>query len=143
MYISKSFKTKIIEEDLTITAPSHLALIAKNLIGDDMELVENFIVVSLTSASKVIRSEVLYRGTLNRSLVHPRDIFRDAIKENAAAVLVAHNHPSGTIKPSVADLKITMRLKKVGKLVGIELKDHVIVAPDGNFLSFHDEDLLL
>ena len=142
MYISKSFKTKRVKEDLRITSPRGLADIAINLIGDDIELVENFIVVTLTNASKVIRAEILYRGTLNQSLVHPRDVFRDAIKENAAAVLVAHNHPSGTLEPSRTDIQITERLKKVGELVGISLEDHIIFVPGGDFYSFNDEGLL-
>ena len=119
-----------------------MALLAKELIGDDIELVENFIVITLNSSSKVIRSEVLYRGTLNQSLVHPRDIFRDAIKENAAAVLIAHNHPSGTIAPSEKDIIITKRLTEVGELIGIPLKDHVIVVPVGGYYSFNDHGIL-
>ena len=142
MYISKSFKTKNIKEDLTITEPRQLAQLAKNLIGDDIELVENFIVISLTGSSKVIRSEVLYRGTLNQSLVHPRDIFRDAIKENAAAVLIAHNHPSGALTPSKSDIAVTKRLIEVGNIVGISIKDHVIIVPNGGYYSFHDRGIL-
>ncbi len=142
MYILKSLKTKKIKDDLTITAPREFALLVRDLIGDDLELVENFVVVTLTNASKVIRAEVLYRGTLGQSIVHPRDVFRDAIKENAAAVLIAHNHPSGTREPSRADIQITERLKEVGKLIGIQLSDHLIVTPKGYFYSFNSEGVL-
>ena len=141
MYILKSLKTKKIKDDLTITEPREFAILVRDLIGDDIELVENFVVVTLTNASKVIRAEVLYRGTLGQSIVHPRDVFRDAIKENAAAVLIAHNHPSGVLEPSTADIQVTNRLKEVSKIVGIDLLDHVIISKEG-FYSFQEEGLI-
>ena len=142
MYILKSLKTKKIKDDLTITEPREFAILVRDLIGDDLEMVENFVVVTLTNASKVIRAEVLYRGTLDHSIVHPRDVFRDAIKENAAAVLIAHNHPSGSREPSRADIQITKRLKEVGELVGIQLSDHIIVTAKGYHYSFNSEGVL-
>ncbi len=95
----------------------------------------------LDGASKVIRQEVIFIGTLNQSLVHPREVFRPAIIDNSAGVIVLHNHPSGTLEPSQADIQITSRLKKVGTLVGIELLDHIIVTVDGHY-SFSDQGLL-
>ncbi|RUM71266.1 MAG: hypothetical protein DSZ07_00795, partial [Sulfurovum sp.] len=78
---------------------------------------------------------------LNQSLVHPREVFADAIAARAAGIIIAHNHPSGTLSASRADIAITQRLDEVSKLVGIELLDHVILAKDG-FYSFSDEGLL-
>jgi len=74
-------------------------------------------------------------------LVHPREVFADAIADRAAGIIIAHNHPSGTLSVSKVDIVITKRLDEVAKLVGIELLDHIILAKDG-FYSFVDEGLL-
>ena len=102
---------------------------------------EYFIVVTLDSASRVIETRVISIGTLNQSLVHPREVFRPAILDNAAGIIVAHNHPSGQVEPSIEDRRVTKRLKEVGKLVGIELLDHVILTDNG-YYSFSEEDLV-
>jgi DNA repair protein RadC len=102
---------------------------------------EHFLLITLDGASKVINKRVIHIGTLNQSLVHPREVFRPAILDNSAGIIIAHNHPSGTLEPSRADIAITDRLKEVSKLMGIELLDHVILASKG-FYSFSDEGLL-
>ncbi len=102
---------------------------------------EHFIMVSLDGASKVINTRVIHIGTINQSLVHPREVFRPAIQDNAVGIIIAHNHPSGTLEASRADVQITNRLKEVGKLVGIELLDHVILV-EGGYYSFNEEGLL-
>ena len=102
---------------------------------------EHFVVVTLDGASRVIETRVISIGTLNQSLVHPREVFRPAILDNAAGIIVAHNHPSGQVEPSIEDRKVTKRLKEVGKLVGIELLDHVILTDNG-YYSFSEEDLV-
>lgn len=102
---------------------------------------EHFLVMTLDGASHIINTRTVFIGTLNQSLVHPREVFADAIADRAAGIIVAHNHPSGTLAASRADMQITQRLKEVASLVGIELLDHVILAKDG-FYSFSDEGLL-
>ena len=102
---------------------------------------EHFITITLDGRSKVIEKRVIHIGTLNQSLVHPREVFRPAILDNAAGIIIAHNHPSGTLEASRADISITQRLKEVAKLVGIELLDHVIISKEG-YYSFSDEGLL-
>jgi len=102
---------------------------------------EHFILLTLDGASKVIEKRVIHIGTLNQSLVHPREVFRPAILDNAAGVIISHNHPSGTLEASRADIQITDRLKEVAKLVGIELLDHIIISKKG-YYSFSDEGLL-
>lgn len=102
---------------------------------------EHFLVMTLDGASHIINTRTVFIGTLNQSLVHPREVFADAIADRAAGIIVAHNHPSGTLAASRADLQITQRLKEVAALVGIELLDHVILAKDG-FYSFSDEGVL-
>jgi len=102
---------------------------------------EYFLVITLDGASHIINTRTVFIGTLNQSLVHPREVFADAIADRAAGIIIAHNHPSGTLSASRADIGITQRLEEVAKLVGIELLDHVILAKDG-FYSFADEGLL-
>ena len=102
---------------------------------------EHFLVITLDGASHILNTRTVFIGTLNQSMVHPREVFADAIADRAAGIIIAHNHPSGTLEASRADIQITQRLKEVSKLVGIELLDHVILAKDG-FYSFTDEGLL-
>jgi len=97
--------------------------------------------ITLDGASHIINTRTVFIGTLNQSLVHPREVFADAIADRSAGIIIAHNHPSGTLIASRADIQITQRLKEVSKLVGIELLDHVILAKSG-FYSFADEGLL-
>jgi len=100
---------------------------------------EHFLLVTLDGASKVINKRVIHIGTINQSLVHPREVFRPAILDNAVGVIIAHNHPSGTLEASRADISITQRLKEVSKLVGIDLLDHVIIAK-GGYYSFSEDN---
>jgi len=102
---------------------------------------EHFLTITLDGASHIINTRTVFIGTLNQSLVHPREVFADAIADRAAGIIIAHNHPSGTLEASRADVQITQRLKEVSKLVGIELLDHVILSKHG-YYSFSDEGLL-
>jgi len=102
---------------------------------------EYFLTITLDGASHIIQTRTVFIGTLNQSLVHPREVFADAIADRAAGIIIAHNHPSGTREPSRADMQITQRLKEVAKLVGIELLDHVILTKEG-YYSFSDEGVL-
>ena len=102
---------------------------------------EHFLSITLDGASHIINTRTVFIGTLNQSLVHPREVFSDAIADRAAGIIIAHNHPSGTLEASRADIQITQRLKEVSKLVGIELLDHVILSKQG-YYSFSDEGLL-
>lgn len=102
---------------------------------------EHFLTITLDGASHIINTRTVFIGTLNQSLVHPREVFADAIADRAAGIIIAHNHPSGTLEASRADREVTRRLKEVSKLVGIELLDHVILSKHG-FYSFSDEGLL-
>ncbi|MCB4748355.1 MAG: DNA repair protein RadC [Sulfurovum sp.] len=102
---------------------------------------EYFLSITLDGASHIINTRTVFIGTLNQSMVHPREVFANAIADRAAGIIIAHNHPSGTLHPSRADIRITERLKEVAKLVGIELLDHVILSQEG-YYSFSDEGLL-
>lgn len=98
---------------------------------------ENFVALYLNSRNQLVYKETVSVGTLNGSLVHPREVFEPAIKHLAAQVLISHNHPSGDENPSDADITVTKRLVEAGKILGIEIMDHIIVT--GNiYYSFKE-----
>jgi DNA repair protein RadC len=101
-------------------------------------VVETFHVVLLDQKHRVLRTVEISCGTLTASLVHPREVYRPAILEAAAAVVFVHNHPSGDPAPSAEDLDITRRLREVGELVGVRVLDHVIIGR-GRYVSFVDD----
>lgn len=88
---------------------------------------EHFFVISLNTKNKVKFVELVSIGTVNASLVHPREVFRRCIMRGASAAIVCHNHPSGESEPSEEDINITKRLVEAGKIIGIEILDHVII----------------
>ena len=90
----------------------------------------------LDSRHRILGITEISRGTLTASLVHPREVFKAAILANAAAIIVAHNHPSGDVTPSSEDDKVTKRLREAGKVMGIRVLDHVIVGPMGGSHSY-------
>lgn len=92
---------------------------------------EYFLLVTLDGAHQVIEVREITVGLVNRSLAHPREVFRPAIADSAAAIVVAHNHPSGSIEVSTEDKEVTRRLVDAGELIGIPLLDHVIVSKRG------------
>ncbi len=98
---------------------------------------EHFIILHLDTRNRVIKDEVVSIGTLNSSLIHPREVFKSAIKESANAVILVHNHPSGDTEPSQEDHEITERLFDAGELLSIKVLDHVIVGKEG-YYSFND-----
>jgi len=90
---------------------------------------EHFVIFLLNARNQLIKKETVSIGTLSASLVHPREVFEPAIKHNSATIIISHNHPSGDPTPSDADISITSQLLKAGEIMGIEILDHVIVAP--------------
>ena len=104
---------------------------------------ENFLVLMLSQKNTVIGINTVSVGSLTASVVHPREVFKPAILSNAAAIILAHNHPSGAPQPSQEDRVLTVRLVAAGKLLGISVLDHVIIG-DGTsaYFSFADEGLL-
>lgn len=98
---------------------------------------ENFIELCLDTKNYIIKEETISIGTLNANIVHPRDVFKTAIEESAASIIVAHNHPSGDPTPSREDIEITKKLIEAGKIIGIEVLDHIIIG-DGRHLSMKE-----
>lgn len=102
---------------------------------------EHFVIFFLDSRNQEIKREIISVGSLNASLVHPREVFEPAVKNLAAQVILAHNHPSGDPEPSKDDLELNKRLVEAGKILGIEVIDHIIIGKAG-FLSFKEKGLL-
>lgn len=102
---------------------------------------EQFVVILLNSKNKVIGTEVVSEGSLSSSIVHPREVYAPAMLHHAAAIMVAHNHPSGDPKPSFEDEEVTRMLSRSGKVLGIPMIDHVIIG-DGNYYSFLENEAL-
>lgn len=120
-----------------IKGPQDGADIASRFIGrDDREV---FFVMCLNTKNHVVAVHRCHIGSLNASIVHPREVFKSAILNNAASVIVAHQHPSGDITPSVEDINVTKRLAEAGKLLGIEVLDHLVVNNEGKFTSLKEK----
>lgn len=102
---------------------------------------EHFLAIYLDAKNHILEHRLLFKGTLDASIVHPREVFKEALLASACRVLVVHNHPSQDLTPSMADRIITQRLKETGELIGIELLDHLIVGTT-QYFSFRAHGLL-
>ncbi|MCF0237783.1 MAG: DNA repair protein RadC [Sphaerochaetaceae bacterium] len=94
---------------------------------------EHFLALSLNGANELMETRVITVGLVNRTLVHPREVFSEAIKNRATSIILAHNHPSGNLMPSNDDIEVTIRLKKAGNILGIEILDHIIFSEDSYY----------
>lgn len=126
-------------KDFDIKNPQDVVKAIQSSIKDKTK--EHFKLILLNTRNKVIGISTVSIGTLNSNLVHPREVFKEAISHSAASVVLAHNHPSGDSEPSEDDLTITKRLVEAGKILGIEVLDHIIIAKNG-FFSFKEKGLL-
>lgn len=113
------------------------------LFNDEMRYLqkEHFKIILLDTKNQILSVEEISIGTLNASIVHPRDVFKIAIKRNANSIILIHNHPSGDPTPSKEDINITNRLLDVGELVGIKVLDHIIIG-DNVYISFKEKNLI-
>ena len=125
---------------IRLSAPHTVARWLRSVIGH--ETVEVFLVLCLNTRNGLIGYHEVSRGTLNETLVHPREVFKVAILANAASVILAHNHPSGDPDPSPNDRNLTARLVGAGELMGIDVLDHIIVGEGDRYVSFRDTELL-
>lgn len=123
-----------------ITTPGDAARVASELLdGYDREV---FLVLALSTASRVIGAHVAHMGTLDASIACAREVFRFALLVNARSVIVAHNHPSGNLEPSQADIKVSRELKAAGKVMSITLLDSLVIGFDGRYTSLTERGLL-
>jgi len=126
-------------KDFDIKNPQSVVKAIQSSIKDKAK--EHFKLILLNTRNKIIGISTVSIGTLNSNLVHPREVFKDAISHSAASVVFAHNHPSGDPEPSEDDLTITKRLTEAGKILGIEVLDHIIITKNG-FFSFKEKGLI-
>ncbi|TCM97681.1 DNA replication and repair protein RadC [Paenibacillus sp. BK033] len=112
---------------------------AANYVMEEMRYLkkEHFVCLFLNTKNHIIARETLSVGTLNASLVHPREVFRAAVKAGSASIICVHNHPSGDPMPSPEDITLTKRLVEAGELMGIEVLDHLVIG-DGRFISLKE-----
>jgi DNA repair protein RadC len=102
---------------------------------------ECFVALYLNTKNHLLKEETVSLGSLNANIIHPREVFKSAILESAAAVILAHNHPSGDAAPSSDDIELTKRLLEAGEIIGIKVLDHVIIG-DGQFISLKERGLM-
>lgn len=125
-----------------VTAPNDVAEYLRTELEAETWAEERFIVFCLDTQNNIRHVAEVSRGILDASLVHPREVFWLAIHERAAAVILAHNHPSGDPTPSAADREVTRQMVDAGRLLGIPVRDHVIIGSRGAYVSFLDAGFL-
>jgi DNA repair protein RadC len=137
--IGKRIATFLPGDRITIRCPKDV----ERLLMEEMRFLEKevFRVISLNTKNEVIGNDVVSIGSLNASIVHPRELFKECIRKNAASIILAHNHPSGNPEPSREDLMVTKRLIQGGKLLGIDVLDHIIFG-QRVFISMKEKGLL-
>lgn len=128
-------------ETATIKTPQECYEAAKRLLELHEEPEEHFCIICLNVKNKVVGVHTISVGTLNTSLVHPREVFKAAMLNNASAIILLHNHPSGDPEPSLEDTTTTQRLVSAGEIMGIKVLDHVIVG-DGRYVSLRERGLM-
>ncbi|MBL0226126.1 MAG: DNA repair protein RadC [Geobacteraceae bacterium] len=144
--IKAIYETLTVKEDIAnylktgtrFTAPQQVADTFQFLMKETKEM---FLTLHLDGKNKIICCDLVSIGSLNQSIVHPRETFKTALLSNAAAILCIHQHPTGDPTPSAEDIAITRRLKEAGEIIGVKLIDHVIIG-DGAYLSFVERGLL-
>ena len=137
--LSTHYAEEKLPKKITFDFPQAVATFLQEKIGREKK--EHFYILALDSRNNLVKMNNVSTGTLDASLVHPREVFKEAIQASAAQVIIAHNHPSGDPEPSEGDLVITKRLVEAGKILEIAVVDHIIVT-NTNFLSFKEHKLL-
>lgn len=113
------------------------------MVADDLKGLqqEHFVALYLNTKNHVIKQKTVFIGSLNASIVHPREVFKEALRTSSAAVICLHNHPSGDPSPSTEDINVTKRLDEAGKILGITLLDHIVVG-ENCFISLKERGFL-
>ena len=128
----------LIKDESKITSSTDVLPLVSDIINKKQEY---FVCISLNGAGEVVGNRIITVGLVNHSLVHPREVFADAITDRAASVILVHNHPSGTLEPSKQDILMTKQLVEAGAILGIKVLDHLIVSKKGH-LSMKEKGLL-
>jgi len=137
--LNKRVSAYALKKRMKITSPNDVCNIFMDELKYDKK--EKFIIVLLNTKSEIISKELISIGNLNSSIVHPREVYKYAIKKSAASVLFIHNHPSGNPDPSKNDKNITKRLTEVGEIIGINVVDHIIIG-NNRYFSFKENNLI-
>ena len=124
-----------------IKSPTEVYQAAKQLLALHEEPEEHFCILCLNTKNKIVGVHTISIGSLNASIVHPREVFKAAMLNNANSIICLHNHPSGDPKPSQEDIKITRRLVEAGEIIGIEVLDHIIIG-EQSYLSMKEKCLM-
>jgi len=134
--LGRRLSSKQTDAKFTIRSPKDAA----SFLMTDMTSLkqEHFVVLFLNIKNQVLHRQTIFVGSLNASIVHPREIFREAVRRSAASIVCAHNHPSGNPAPSPEDIAVTKRLMEAGSIVGLELLDHMIIG-DHQFISLNEK----
>ena len=136
---------KISEKQKKINEPRKLAVLLTDILKTESKLdrdKEHFWGIYLDSRNVIKRIELISLGIINSNLVHPREVYSPAIESRSVALIVAHNHPSGDTEPSEADILITKKLEEAGKILDIELLDHLIITTNKGYFSFKENGIL-
>lgn len=137
--LGRRLAQKEIDSRYTIRSPEDAA----TFLMPEMEPLtqEHFVALFLNTKNQIIHKQTIFIGSLNASIVHPRELYREAIKRSAASIICAHNHPSGSATPSPEDIEVTLRLQEAGVIIGIELLDHVIIG-NHQYISMKEQGLM-
>ena len=140
------YKIKMVKEDTveysnTIKSPADVAKLAREVLGMHEMAEEHFLILCLNTKNKIAGVHTVSIGSLNASLVHPREVFKAAILNNANGIICLHNHPSGDPEPSRDDIEITHRLANAGNILGINVLDHIIIG-DGRYISLKEQGMM-
>lgn len=136
--IGKRSKFEKLEKKQILSSKDASLVLENNLRGLNKE---HFIILMLNTKNFLLGVETVSIGSLNSSIVHPRELFKSAINKSAAAIILAHNHPSGDATPSREDIEVTKRIKSGGQLLGIDVIDHIIIG-DNCYYSFKEEKMI-
>lgn len=128
------------EKSPAIRSPKDGADFIRDLIGDETQ--EVFVVIVLNTKNIVTHFYKCFKGSLNASIVHPREVFQIAVRNNAASIIVGHQHPSGNTSASREDVEVTKRLVEGGKILGIDVLDHIIVTFTSQYTSLKEEGIV-
>lgn len=137
--LSKRINIRECVDNFSVGSPKSVADIFMNILRDEMK--EHFYVLLLDTKNKIISWDEISKGDLNSSIVHPREVFKYALKYSANSIICLHNHPSGEPTPSMQDIEITKRLQEVGNLVGIKLLDHIIIGYN-KYISLKEKGIM-
>lgn len=141
--IARRIENQEIEESkakkFIINSPKNVVKLAQSILKDKKK--EYFLIFPLGSRNQLAKESIISIGSLNANIVHPREVFKETISRNAAQIIIAHNHPSGDPEPSEDDIKLTKQLVEAGRILGIEVIDHIIIGKDKPF-SFKEKHLL-